>query len=157
MVVGTSSSAQPAKPLVMADDEMAVFANPESPDWKTVLDKYDGKVVKITGKLMYNNGGNKGISSFYIANPKVRGEDKGPWIYFYWSKNPATDDEAYKVRDSGDLLFSGTQRPALYAKIPTVAIYGRLTKKGLEDASKDPKIGGIVYVPPVKPLPKLKK
>lgn len=153
---------QKEKPSILKADELAVLADPKSPDRQTVLDRYEGKLVKMEGKLQYFPGSSRfgGSRAFYFLTfPKSKYADGSSKITIEWSGDPSTQgiqDRLHRMANDWDA--TGTlQKPRFYSKIPVVTVYGRFAKGKLLNVATKPEIAGIEYKAPTKEPARLKK
>lgn len=144
------------KPVELKADELAVLADRKSPDREKLAQRYEGKVVKITGKPLYNPSRAPGRPYFYLGLPEVKFDEQTMAIKIEWSKDPSTTAAQSKAQRDGLALTGGTKLNEAFAKLPAIAMYGRLTKEGLADAATDPKVGGKPYEKKEKEPAKLK-
>jgi hypothetical protein len=158
LLVTLSPAADPEKPISLKDDELAVLADYKSPDHPTVLERYDDKVLKLTGRVHYSGGGAVGAATarafYYLEIPGKAKGDPALKVELAWSDDP----EAKKSRDRA--------REARTA--PTMTVYGRAvfhaveggrkiwSNHGLKDVTLDPKTGGVPYAPKERPPARLK-
>jgi hypothetical protein len=96
-----AAPAEPEKPVAPKEDELAVLADPKSPDRQTVLDRYAGKVLKIEGRVSHAPGGtlNAGLASsptiqtatgYSVTLPRKKpGDPEVVLRGFEWTKDPA--------------------------------------------------------------------
>jgi hypothetical protein len=169
LLIAPVAVAEHDKPVTPKEDELAVLADPKSPDHQTVLDRYDGKVLKIEGRVSYNSGAtlNSGFPTapavptanyFYITLPKKKPADAEVVLRdFQWTKDPAmkkTIDQVHKKANED------RTRRAEKKSVPNpgvlLTIYARLDGGKLVDAATDPKIGGVPYKPKEKEPARLK-
>ena len=134
--------ADPAKPIVLAKDELAVLADRKSPDRKELFERYNGKLVRMDGRAYYNDGGRVGFAYFGLLLPGHKPADGSFFPSLKWSEDPSTQ----KIQDQ---LTDG--------KVLMLTIYGRFEKGNLLDASTDPTIAGLPYQAKEKPAARLKK
>jgi hypothetical protein len=149
-----ANGADPEKPLTLAEDELAVLADVRSPDFKTVVEKYNGKLLKFTGNVGFRDGAQfGGPSGFDLRIPGKKPKERPLVLVLRWSASPTT-------KATQDKLIDGRKDVAM-------TIYGRATFTrdpkdeyftffGLTDVALDPKVAGKPYEPEEPPPPRLK-
>jgi hypothetical protein len=161
-----AAAADPDKPVAPKEDELAVLADPKSPDHQTVLDRYDGKVLKIEGRVSHQPAGTlntafptaPGQASYSITLPKKKpGEPDVTLGDLQWTKDPAARKVIQQVDKKSQ---EDRTRRAEKKSVPNpgvaLTIYGRLEGGKLVDVATDPKIGGVPYKPKEKDPARLK-
>jgi hypothetical protein len=153
-------TADAEKPVVPKEDELAVLADPKSPDHQTVLDKYGGKVLKVTGRTYHHPGANPpqfatpglpGTPDHFVVRVREKtAKEPAVELPFQWSKDPSVKAVEKQVRETGTRGKPGTRTVSL-------TIYARLQDGKLVDAATDPKVGGASYTPKEKEPARLKK
>lgn len=150
-----------AQPVTLKPDELAVLADQSSPDKWKLMERYDGKVVKIEGRATYRTGGSRTVvavdttSGYYLAVPGAKASDPKTKIRFEWATDPSLRKTQEQISHKSD-----EDRQRVKEKKPVadpgfaVTIYGRLDRSNalgmsefliLADATTDPKTGGIPY------------
>lgn len=146
------------KPVTLKDDELAVLADPESPDRWKLLERYEGKIIQIDGRVSYKSGSSKFVdpkAGYYIILPKKKPTDEAIVIYsIEWSDDPSMrkvkDEITNKADDDRD---KRREKKPVATPGMAMTIYGRLAKGDfiwkdrvlVVDVAADPKIGGIPY------------
>jgi hypothetical protein len=162
-------AADPEKPVTLKDDELAVLADPASPDRWTVMERYAGKVVKIEGRVFHNPGGSLSAPDpnrgYALILPKKKPADPTLIIHnLNWSQDPSTR----KIIDEIEQKAARDRRVKDQKSVErgvSLVIYTRLEKGDfilkdrvvLADVATDPKIGGVPYKPKEKEPARLKK
>lgn len=115
VLVAPVLAADPEKPVTPKDDELAVLADFKSPDRQTVIDRYEGKVLKLSGYVAHHQPGPVGnadpgvasISYYSIRIPASNGKDKPAILReISWAADEATKKAIKQVdekanKDSG--------------------------------------------------------
>ena len=130
-----------ADPITLKEDELAVLADPKSPDYWKLFDRHAGKVIRLDGHVAYDSGG------YYVAITKPEVKVR----HLEWSDDPANR----KTKDQIALA----KKPGL----PLTA-YGRMQRGDgfldglivLADVTTDPKTGGVPFKAKTKDPPRLK-
>jgi hypothetical protein len=168
-VAGQLRPAEPDKPVVLKEDELAVLADPRSPDREKVVERYNGKVLKLTGNVIHRdgglvtnpgNGGNAIVipSDFVIRFPaKKAGEVDVVLRGLQWSKDPAMKKviEQVERKSSHDRGRAAERKPVANPGTP-LTVYGRLEDGKIVDVTTDAGTGGKPYKPKEKEPARLK-
>ncbi len=149
-------AADPEKPLTLKPDELAVLADKSSPDHQTVLDRYDGKLLKIEARACYLQG-------MFTSKHLLRLPKKSPTDPSYslsdvaWTKDPAMEKTIKQIEQKSqeDAARRAEKKPVDNPGV-LLTVYARLSNGKLIDVATDPKIAGIPYKPKAKEPAKLK-
>ena len=155
-------AADPEKPAVLKDDELAVLADPESPDRRTVMEKYHGKLLKMTGRIQYSPGGVSKAQfvtnpeSYTLTIPGKKPKDPSLTIGVVWSGSPANKAIQDQIKRAKDKGVSGV---TVYGTAEfTFTDLGKVVwfPKSLNHATTNPKTGGVPVEPAKKEPARLK-
>jgi hypothetical protein len=161
-LVAGARAADPEKAITLKDDELAVLADARSPDRKEVCEKYNGKLLKFTGRVTFHDattgrvpgGGSSEHFSIRVAGKTAK--DPVLNLRVAWSQDPSTEAIQKQVKRAGERGVAGVTVYGIalfkFRDGPDEVVFPR----GLTDAATDPKVAGVPFTPKEKEPARLK-